>query len=263
MLEDKYLKCIWSLYGKGYHIAGNFQGRKLLWILRFLMKVSPWNFGAAKATNPRKFSLWKLYFSPIRESFSLESFPLYSILLACFEVWSMHLASSLDYADDWCGRSTYSYMTEMLLIRAMLEWKVQHASTVVPLKTTAYFAFPSTQLVWRNVNAPVNICIAQSHMSSLTSIFMIHVQRASEWQHTECLKGLLLSTSFKSTQAVLRLWGSYNCWYIIAFMMVHVLSPFPSSYLFQFWNNTAKMCLCFCVSVCCSALKMTLQGYWK
>ena len=33
------------------------------------------SFGAAKVSNPRKFSLEKLYFSPIHESFSLASFP--------------------------------------------------------------------------------------------------------------------------------------------------------------------------------------------
>ena len=33
------------------------------------------SFGAAKASNPWKFSLWKTYFSPIHESFLPQKFP--------------------------------------------------------------------------------------------------------------------------------------------------------------------------------------------
>jgi len=35
------------------------------------------SFGMAEGSNPQKFSLQKSYFSPIRKSFSLESFPLH------------------------------------------------------------------------------------------------------------------------------------------------------------------------------------------
>ena len=67
-----------------YRIVGNFRGRKLLQISRFvairetflheIWGVVP--FGTAQARNPRKFSPRK---SLICESFSLESFPLYSM----------------------------------------------------------------------------------------------------------------------------------------------------------------------------------------
>ena len=66
-----------------YRIAKNFRGRKLLQILQFwairksfLCKI--WgvaSFGTAKASNPRKFSPRKAYFSPIRESFLPRKFP--------------------------------------------------------------------------------------------------------------------------------------------------------------------------------------------
>ena len=63
-----------------YHIAEN---RKLSQILRFCGYTQKflreiWGvalFGTAKATNPRKFSPRKTYFSPIRESFLPQKFP--------------------------------------------------------------------------------------------------------------------------------------------------------------------------------------------
>ena len=64
-------------------MAGNFWGRKLLWISQicgYSRKFSLQNLGGmtsvgmTKASNPRKFSLRKLYFTKV---FSLESFPLY------------------------------------------------------------------------------------------------------------------------------------------------------------------------------------------
>ena len=65
-----------------YCIAGNFRGRKLSQISRFcgyLRKFSPqiWGhgiFGAAKASNSRKFFPRKSYFHQSAKVFSLESF---------------------------------------------------------------------------------------------------------------------------------------------------------------------------------------------
>ena len=73
-----------AIASKLYRIAGNFRGRKLSRKFRgfvamhesFLRKI--WGvafFGAEQASNPQKFSLWKSYFSPIRESFLPQKFP--------------------------------------------------------------------------------------------------------------------------------------------------------------------------------------------
>ena len=67
-----------GLIDKWYRIPGNFRGRKLSQISQFCgysRKFSPQNwgcgtFGAAKVSNPRKFSPRKLYFSPIWRKFS-------------------------------------------------------------------------------------------------------------------------------------------------------------------------------------------------
>ena len=64
-----------------YRIVGNFWGRKLSRILRFCgYSFSPQNLGRgvlwhSKASNPRKFSPRKSYFSPIPESFLPRKFP--------------------------------------------------------------------------------------------------------------------------------------------------------------------------------------------
>ena len=66
-----------------YSVAGNLRERKLanfviLWLFAkaFSAKFgSVAYFGGAKASNPRKFSLRKSYFSPIRESFLPRKFP--------------------------------------------------------------------------------------------------------------------------------------------------------------------------------------------
>ena len=73
--------------GSEYHIVGNFQGRKLSWILRFCsywQKFSPQNFGVwhlLAATPVHKSSLRKSYFHQIAKVFSLESFLLYGTQL--------------------------------------------------------------------------------------------------------------------------------------------------------------------------------------
>ena len=63
-----------------YRIAKNFRGRKILRISRFCESFlrEIWgvaSFGAAKESNPRKFSSRKSYFSPISESFLPRNFP--------------------------------------------------------------------------------------------------------------------------------------------------------------------------------------------
>ena len=81
------------LMWKNYHIAGNFQGRKLanfavLWL--FAKKVFSAKFGgmgsigAAKGSNLCKFSPSKLYFSPIH---SIKSFPLYDMSFYWKDKW--------------------------------------------------------------------------------------------------------------------------------------------------------------------------------
>ena len=67
-----------------YRVEGNFLGRKLFVncaVCGYSQKFCPQNsggvasFGAAKASNPRKFSPLKSYFSTISESFLPRKFP--------------------------------------------------------------------------------------------------------------------------------------------------------------------------------------------
>ena len=69
-------------------IAGNLWRRKHSQISCFffgysqkfsLRNLGVWHSSVAQVNNLWKFSLWKLYFSPIRESLYLESFPPYGI----------------------------------------------------------------------------------------------------------------------------------------------------------------------------------------
>ena len=64
-----------------YCIMGNFRGRRLLqisWFCCYCFLSEIWGhgvFGAAKVSNPRKFSPRKSYFSPICESVLPRKFP--------------------------------------------------------------------------------------------------------------------------------------------------------------------------------------------
>ena len=65
-----------------YCTAWNFWGRKLSQFCHNSRKFSPWNLGAwhplvVQASNPWKFSLWKLFFHQFAKTFSLASFLLY------------------------------------------------------------------------------------------------------------------------------------------------------------------------------------------
>ena len=88
-----------SVLGMDYHTVGNFRWRKIfanfavLWLFVTVFSVkfgSVASFGAAKASNLRKFSQQKLYFSLIRESFLPRKFtairylslPLHSVVVA-------------------------------------------------------------------------------------------------------------------------------------------------------------------------------------
>ena len=55
------------------------------------------SFGTAKASNPRKFSLWKLYFSPIRESFLPWKFPAIQYLVQ----WEIKVLIFLQFCICW------------------------------------------------------------------------------------------------------------------------------------------------------------------
>ena len=73
-----------------YRMAENFRGRKLSWISRlcgYSQRFSPWNlgmclsFGAARASNPRKFLHENRTFYQFAKVFSLKIFPLYGRLM--------------------------------------------------------------------------------------------------------------------------------------------------------------------------------------
>ena len=62
------------------------------------------SFGTAKVSNPRKFSLWKLYFSPIRKSLLPQKFPTIQYLYLRLVVWWVGyswLGISYNDIHDW------------------------------------------------------------------------------------------------------------------------------------------------------------------
>ena len=122
------MQSIQLLSNSNYRIMGNFWGIKLsqiFVILWLFAKVFPAkfqgmvSFDTAKRSDPRKFSPRKSFFLPIREVFSLESFPLYdtsfnnngfefeahhfwaSLLERTSNSWSKRLSSSVNF---WAGR---------------------------------------------------------------------------------------------------------------------------------------------------------------
>ena len=129
------MQSIQLLSNSNYRIMGNFWGIKLsqiFVILWLFAKVFPAkfqgmvSFDTAKRSDPRKFSPRKSFFLPIREVFSLESFPLYdtsfnnngfefeahhfwaSLLERTPNSWSKRLSSSVYF---WAGRVERQHAT--------------------------------------------------------------------------------------------------------------------------------------------------------
>ena len=75
------------------------------------------------------------------------------ILQACCEVWSMHLASTLDYAKDYYRywHSTYPHMKERLLVGVLLSGKFTVLTQTAHWKLQYCLPRWHARLVWCNV----------------------------------------------------------------------------------------------------------------
>ena len=151
-----------------YRIAGNFWGRKLSqisWFCGYSQKFSLQKFGdvtlfgAAKTSNPQKFSPRKSYFSPICNSFLPQKFPVYTVFPAFSERNPLygtiiHL-SQRQYLTK--GVLDNNYMSLTALLWDIVLWNLSQSSFLLAVWKSASnsnhcYSTCSSIIVWDRLN---------------------------------------------------------------------------------------------------------------